>query len=107
MDFFQDTPTTAELLGYMAGAVRDCIGCAGSLDLEADAMLLWDEFGGEAGFCAERPAHLEMDLARRMSACLSAVGQISRETMVAEMALINSVAFAEGASMISLTVSVA
>lgn len=100
MHFFQDIPTTAELLGYMAGAVRDCIGSTGSLELEADAILLWDEFGGEAGFAADRPAHAEMDLARRMSACLASISDAARDCSVSEMALINSVAFAEGADLI-------
>lgn len=101
MLFFQDIPTTGELLGYMAGAVRDCIGCAGSLELEADAILLFDEFGGEAGFAAERPAHLEMDLARRMSDCLESIAAVSGDSSVAEMALINAAAFAEGQSLIA------
>ncbi len=100
MKFFPEIPTADELLGYMAGAVRDCIGDCGSLELEADAMLLWAEFGDEKGFLADRTPHAALDLATRMSACLSAIGEASESHDIRELGQINAIAFAEGHSLL-------
>jgi hypothetical protein len=101
MLFFSDTPTATELVGYLAGAVRDCMGFCGDVEIEADALLLWDEFGMEPGFEILRDDEDALDLAARMAACLRAISRASGDETIRELAMINAAAWDEATALLA------
>jgi hypothetical protein len=102
MMFFTAAPTANELLGYIAGALRDCLGCAADEAIEWEGQLLWDEFGGEAGFRKDREDAAAINLAARMSMQLRRIAASAPSEAVRELALINSEAFAEGHQLLEI-----
>ena len=100
--FFTTAPDPTELLGYMAGALRDCLGGCTDDAIEWEGQLLWDEFGGEAGFAAERSDDASMQLATRIANQLRRIAAAAAGQDIAELALINAEAFDEGRQMVAV-----
>lgn len=99
--YFTEAPAPTELLGYMAGGLRDCIDYCGDEALDIQAAQLFAEFGGEAGFKVEREDEDALELATRMTTCLDAIASCdSAESSVRMMSLTNAEAFRQGIKLI-------
>lgn len=88
--YFTEAPDANELLGYMAGGLRDCIDyCSDENDIKA--MALWNEFGLASGFAKVRSDEDALDLAARMAACMDTIANCDEtHSSVRLMALTNA-----------------
>jgi hypothetical protein len=99
--YFTEAPGKIELLGYMAGGLRDCLDYIVDAALEIKAGQLWTEFGQAAGFSAERDEDEALELAVRIAACLDEIAScIHAHPSVRSMALTNAEAFRQGRALI-------
>jgi hypothetical protein len=99
--YFTEAPDHNELLGYMAGGLRDCMDTCGDDSLELQVTELFRLFGGEMGFRAKRTREEALELAESMVSVLDAIASCeSAHSSTRIMALTNAEAFRQGKALI-------
>lgn len=101
-EFFVTTPDAFELVGYMAGGLRDCIGFFESDALEDRCDELFRRFGLDdalmSGFVGSEMA--AVDLAAQMADAMDEIAALdTADEAVRELAAMNAAAFAEAMAM--------